>query len=69
MVEIEPVAERRQQHRQNAGGGDGRLDVLLRRGMPGVVFELAHIGRDGDEGLQHDPALAIFESRFVVLAR
>ena len=51
LVEVEPVAEGRDQHRKHARAGDRRLEILLRRGVPGVVVELAHVGRNGDEWL------------------
>ena len=41
LVEIEPVAEGRHQQRKHAGAGDRGLEILLRRGVPGVVVELA----------------------------
>ena len=43
LVEVEPVAEGRHEYRKHAGARDRRLEILLRRGMPGVVVELADV--------------------------
>ena len=50
-VEIEPVAEGRHLDRKHAGAFDRRLQILLRRDVPGVVVELAHVGGDGNKRL------------------
>ena len=53
FIEVEPIAEGRHQDRKDARAGNGGFQILPGSGVPGVVVELADIGRDGDERLVH----------------
>ena len=52
-VEVQPLAEGGDEHGQDAGRRNRSLEILLRRRMPGVVFERLDVGGDRDQRLGH----------------